>query len=54
MIAHRDRRRPLPLSNGLRTNTEDVAKKILTVMHLPTDIPELHPARPAASAARER
>jgi hypothetical protein len=26
--------------------TEDVAKKILTAMHLPTEIPELHPARP--------
>jgi hypothetical protein len=26
--------------------TEDIAKKILTAMHLPTDIPELHPARP--------
>jgi hypothetical protein len=26
--------------------TEDVAKKILTAMHLPTEIPELHSARP--------
>ena len=26
--------------------SENVAKKILTAMHLPTDIPELHPARP--------
>ena len=26
--------------------TEDIAKKILTAMHLPTEIPELHPARP--------
>jgi hypothetical protein len=26
--------------------TEDVAKKILTAMHLPTDVPQLHPARP--------
>src|SRR5450759_2769293 len=25
--------------------TEDVAKKILTAMHLPTEFPELHPAR---------
>ena len=25
---------------------EDAAKKILTAMHLPTEIPELHPARP--------
>ena len=26
--------------------TEDIAKKILTAMHLPADIPKLHPARP--------
>jgi hypothetical protein len=26
--------------------TEDIAKKILTAMHLPTDIPQLHRARP--------
>ena len=26
--------------------TEDVAQKILKAMHLPTEIPELHPARP--------
>jgi hypothetical protein len=26
--------------------TEDVAKKILTAMHLPTEVPQLHPARP--------
>ena len=26
--------------------TEDVAKKLLKAMHLPTEIPELHPARP--------
>jgi hypothetical protein len=26
--------------------TEDIAKKILTAMHLPADIPALHPARP--------
>ena len=25
--------------------TEDIAKKILTAMHLPADIPALHPAR---------
>jgi hypothetical protein len=31
--------------------TEDVAKKILTAMHLPTEIPELHPARPPPQAA---
>jgi hypothetical protein len=26
--------------------TEDIAKKILTAMHLPADVPRLHPARP--------
>jgi hypothetical protein len=26
--------------------TEAVAQKILKAMHLPSDIPELHPARP--------
>jgi hypothetical protein len=26
--------------------TESVAQKILKAMHLPTEIPELHPARP--------
>ncbi len=26
--------------------SEDIAKKILTAMHLPTEIPELRPARP--------
>jgi hypothetical protein len=26
--------------------TEDVAKKILTAMHLPVEVSELHPARP--------
>jgi len=26
--------------------TEDIAKKILTAMHLPMEVPELHPARP--------
>jgi hypothetical protein len=26
--------------------TENIAKKILTAMHLPAQIPELHPARP--------
>jgi len=31
--------------------TEVVAKKILTAMHLPTEIPELHPARPPPTAA---
>jgi hypothetical protein len=26
--------------------SEDVAKKILTAMHLPSDVPQLRPARP--------
>jgi hypothetical protein len=26
--------------------SEEVARKILTAMHLPTEVPELHPARP--------
>ena len=31
--------------------TEDIAKRILTAMHLPTEIPELHPARPPPGEA---
>jgi hypothetical protein len=31
--------------------TEDIAKKILTAMHLPADIPKLHPARPPPQKA---
>jgi hypothetical protein len=27
-------------------NNEDIAKKILTAMHLPAEVPQLHPARP--------
>jgi len=30
--------------------SEAIAKKILTAMHLPADIPELHPARPPPGA----
>jgi hypothetical protein len=30
---------------------EDIAKKILTAMHLPADVPELHPARPPPEKA---
>jgi len=30
---------------------EDVAKKILTAMHLPAAVPELHPARPPPQEA---
>jgi hypothetical protein len=31
--------------------TEDIAKKILTAMHLPADVPQLHPARPPPQKA---
>jgi hypothetical protein len=31
--------------------SEDIAKKILTAMHLPADVPELHPARPPPQPA---
>jgi hypothetical protein len=33
--------------------TEDIAKKILTAMHLPADIPALHPARPPPREAAD-
>lgn len=33
--------------------TEAVVKKILTAMHLPTEVPELHPARPPPTADRD-
>jgi hypothetical protein len=33
--------------------TEDIAKKILTAMHLPTEVPQLHPARPPPTARQE-
>jgi hypothetical protein len=32
---------------------QDIAKKILVAMHLPTEVPELHPARPPPPADRE-
>jgi hypothetical protein len=31
--------------------SEDIAKKILTAMHLPVDIPQLRPARPPPQKA---
>src|ERR1035437_8365827 len=31
--------------------TEDIARKILPATHLPTEVPELHPARPPPRAA---
>jgi hypothetical protein len=36
-----------------RSKTEDVAKKILKAMHLPTEISELHPARPPPREAAD-
>jgi hypothetical protein len=35
-----------PLRLVALIKSEDVARKILTAMHLPTEVPELHPARP--------
>jgi hypothetical protein len=40
--------RVLPL-----VRSRDIAKKILTAMHLPTEVPELHPARPPPGSDRE-
>ena len=36
----------IALGGMVPLKTEDIAKKILTAMHLPTEVPELHPARP--------
>jgi hypothetical protein len=33
--------------------TEAVVKKILAAMHLPTEVPELHPACPPPTADRD-
>jgi hypothetical protein len=33
--------------------TREVIEKILVAMHLPADVPELHPARPPPRAERE-
>jgi len=33
--------------------SEDIVQKILTAMHLPSDVPELHPARPPFSCHRQ-
>jgi hypothetical protein len=32
--------------------SQHVAKKILTAMHLPSEVPELHPARPPPASER--
>ncbi len=42
-----------PLRLVALVKTQDIAKKILTAMHLPTEVPELHPARPPPGAVRE-
>ena len=49
---------PRPRCVGVRAGTgsgaaDAVAKKILTAMHLPTEVPELHPASPPPGADRE-
>ena len=35
-----------PLQLIALIKSEDIAKKILTAMHLPAEVPQLHPARP--------
>jgi len=42
-----------PLRLIALVKNQDTAKKILVAMHLPTDVPELHPARPPPAADRE-
>jgi hypothetical protein len=42
---------PLRLISLIRS--EDIARKILVAMHLPTDLPEHHPARPRPGRAAE-
>ena len=42
-----------PLRLIALVKNQDVAKKILTAMHLPTEVPELHSARPPPGADRE-
>jgi hypothetical protein len=34
--------------------SEDIARKILTAMHLPTEVPQLHPARPPPTQQAQR
>jgi hypothetical protein len=40
-----------PLRLVALIKSEEVAKKILTAMRLPTEVPELHPARPPPGTA---
>lgn len=42
-----------PLRLIALVKSQDIAKKILTAMHLPTEVPELHPARPPPGRERE-
>jgi hypothetical protein len=42
-----------PLRLFALVNNKDVAKKIQTAMHLPAEVPELHPARSPLPADRE-
>jgi hypothetical protein len=42
-----------PLRLIALVKNRDIAKKILTAMHLPTEVPELHPARPPPGSDRE-
>ena len=42
-----------PLRLIVLVKNRDIAKKILTAMHLPTEVPELHPARPPPGSERE-
>jgi hypothetical protein len=37
---------PGPLCRITLIKTETIVPKILTAMHLPTELPELHPSRP--------
>ena len=41
----------VPLRLIALIKSEDIAKKILTAMHLPVDIPRLRPARPPPQKA---
>ena len=42
-----------PLRLIALVKTRAVIEKILVAMHLPADVPELHPARPPPQAVRE-
>ena len=42
-----------PLRLIALVKNQDTAKKILVAMHLPTEMPELHPARPPPGSNRE-